>query len=170
MALVLAARRSLALRPSRISCVSRLAAVSASFSVSASVMPEPSESDALIFLLFGEGADLRGGAVADDDANVQRAQHGDIEQDVGKVFLRDDGAIEAEHENLFAEARDVLQDAAEISWFHFWIFTRTFSLSQISRRTRRGFNSYFAFGLPRLEVRDAPSPVRLPSPLNGERD
>ena len=44
MALVQAARRSLAERPSRISCVSRFAPVSASFSVSASVTPVPSRS------------------------------------------------------------------------------------------------------------------------------
>src|SRR6266702_3788820 len=47
MALVQAARRSLAERPSRISWVRRLAAVSASFNVSASVMPAPSRFDAL---------------------------------------------------------------------------------------------------------------------------
>ena len=46
MTFVLAARRSLADRPSRISCVSRFAAVSASLSVAASVMPAPSRFDA----------------------------------------------------------------------------------------------------------------------------
>ena len=49
MAFVLAARRSLAERPSRISCVSRLAAVSASWSVAASVMPVPSRLEGWTF-------------------------------------------------------------------------------------------------------------------------
>ena len=46
MTFVLAARRSLAESPSRISWVSRLAAVSARLSVAASVTPEPSRLEA----------------------------------------------------------------------------------------------------------------------------
>ena len=58
-ALVQAARRSVAARPSRISWVRRLAAVSASLSVAASVTPEPSRSDGVDAPLAGQRPDLR---------------------------------------------------------------------------------------------------------------
>ena len=114
MALVQAARRSLAERPSRISCVSRFAAVSASLSVFASVMPAPSRSDGFDVLFFGERFDLRRRAVNQHDADVQRAQHRDVQQDVGEVFVGDDGAVNREDEGLLPELRDVLQDAPQV--------------------------------------------------------
>lgn len=119
MALVLAARRSFAERPSRISCVNRFAAVSESLSVAASVTPEPSRFDAEIFLLGGERLDLRRSAVNDDDADVQRTQNSDVEQDVREVFVRDDGAVHREDERLLPESRNVLQDAPQVGRFHF---------------------------------------------------
>lgn len=57
--------------------------------------------------------------MADDDANVQRAKDGNIEEDIGKVIVGDDRAVEADDENFFTKTRDVLKDAAKISWFHF---------------------------------------------------
>ena len=62
-------------------------------------------------VVAGEGDDARDGA-----------EHREIEQDVGKLLFGDKRAIERQHEHLFAKARDVLQDAAEISWFHFFDF------------------------------------------------
>ena len=118
MALVQAARRSLAGRPSRISWVSRLAAVSASCSVSASVTPEPSRLDGSVFCLLAEVLDLRRSAVDQHHADVQRAQHRHIQQDVGKVLVGDDRAVDADDERLFPELRDVLQDAAQVGQFH----------------------------------------------------
>ena len=69
-------------------------------------------------LLGGQGLDLGGGAVDEHDADVQRAQHGDVHQDVGEVLVGDDGAVHADDERLLAELRDVLQDAPQVSQFH----------------------------------------------------
>ena len=77
----------------------------------------------LDFQLLGQRLDLRGGAVDEHDANVQRAEHRDVEQDVGEVFVRDDGAVDADDERLLAKARDVLQDTAQISRFHVGLFS-----------------------------------------------
>jgi len=72
--------------------------------------------------LFAERFDLRGGAVHEHHANVQRAQHGDIEEDVAEIFIGDDGAIDFNNEGFFPELRDVLQNAAQVGQFHFTIF------------------------------------------------
>jgi hypothetical protein len=118
MALVLAARMSLAESPSRISCVNRFAAVSESLSVAASVTPDAVEIGRGDFLFLGQRFDLRRRPVNEHHANVQRTEHRDVEQDVGKVFVGDDGAIQREDEGLLAESRNVLQDAPQVSWFH----------------------------------------------------
>ena len=119
MTFVLAARRSLAERPSRISCVSRFAAVSASLSVAASVMPAPSRLDGVMFCSSAERLDLRRRAVDEHDADVQRAQHRHVQQQRGEVFVGDDGAVHREDERLLAELRNVLQDAPQVGRFHF---------------------------------------------------
>jgi hypothetical protein len=77
------------------------------------------------FLFLSQRLDLRRRAVNQHHADVQRAQHGDVEQDVGEVLVGDDGAVEREDEGLFAEARNVLQDAPQVGWFHFLIRTFT---------------------------------------------
>jgi len=66
----------------------------------------------------GEGGDLEGGAVDQDDPDVQRPQDGDVEEQVGKVVVGDDGSIDGDDEGLFAEPGDVAEDAAEVSWLH----------------------------------------------------
>ena len=142
MALVQAARRSLADRPSRISCVSRLAAVSASLSVAASVTPRAVEVGRRDLLFLGQRLDLRRRAVDQHDADVQRAQHRDVQQDVGEVLVGDDRAVDAEDERLLAELRNVLQDAPQVGRFHV--------------RLRFGFRSgglrrRFGFGQSRFE-------------------
>ena len=98
MALVVAARRSLADRPSRISCVRRLAAVRASLSVGGVGDAGAVEVARLDALLARRAARSGRGAVDEHDADVQRAQHRDIEQDVGEVLVRDDGAVDGEDE------------------------------------------------------------------------
>ena len=118
MALVQAARRSLAERPSRISWVRRLAAVRASLSVASSVTPVPSRLEGVTPLFVGQRLDLRGGAVDEHHADVQRAQHRDVHQDVGEVLVGDDRAVHADDERLLAELRDVLQDAPQVGQFH----------------------------------------------------
>ena len=95
---VQAARRSLADRPSRISCVSRLAAVSARSSVAASVTPAPSKSDGLTLALFGERPDLRRRAVDQHDADVQRPEQRHVEQQRREVVVGDDVAVDREDE------------------------------------------------------------------------
>ena len=68
---------------------------------------------------LGERFDLRRGAVHEHHANVQRAQHRDIQQDVAEIFIGDDGAVHLNDERFLPELRDVLQDAAQVSQFHF---------------------------------------------------
>jgi hypothetical protein len=57
--------------------------------------------------------------VDENDADVERAKDRNIEKDVGEIFVSDDGAVDAEDERFFAKARNVLQDAPQISWFQF---------------------------------------------------
>ena len=116
--LALAARRSLADRPSRISCVSRVAAVIARSSVAASVTPVPSRFEAATSTLVGERLDLPGGAVHEHDADVQRPQQGDVEEQRREVVVGDDAAVDRQDEGLLAELRHVLQDAAQVGELH----------------------------------------------------
>ena len=81
-------------------------------------------------LLGGQRSDLRGGAVDEHDADVQRAQHGDVHQDVGEVLVRDDRAVHVDDERLLAELRDVLQDAPQVGQFH--VSVRMFSTATCS--------------------------------------
>ena len=69
-------------------------------------------------LFLGQLCDLLCGAVDEHDPNVQGSQDGDIEEEVGEVNMRHDCSIGRDHEGLFAKARDVLQDASEVSRFH----------------------------------------------------
>ena len=65
----------------------------------------------------------------------------DVEQDVGKILVGDDRAIQREDEGLLAKARNVLQDAPQVGWFHFglWPILR----AQISIQFAAGFNINF---------------------------
>jgi hypothetical protein len=56
-----------------------------------------------------------------DDPNAQGTEHGDIQENIGKILAGDDGRIHAEHEDLFPEARDVLQNGSQIGQFHFFV-------------------------------------------------
>ena len=69
-------------------------------------------------LLGGQRSDLRGGAVDEHDADAQRAQHGDVHQDVGEVLVGDDRAVHVDDERLLAELGDVLEDAPQVGQFH----------------------------------------------------
>ena len=69
-------------------------------------------------LLRGEPRDLGASAVDERDADVQRPEHGHIEQDVGEVLVGDDGPVDGEDEGALAVVRDVVQDAAEVGWLH----------------------------------------------------
>src|SRR6185437_8589100 len=71
--------------------------------------------------LLSEGLDLRGGAVDEHDANVQRAEHGDIQEDIAEIFIGNDGAIDFNDEGFLPELGDVLQNAAQVCQFHFII-------------------------------------------------
>ena len=50
----------------------------------------------------------------DDDADVEGAEDGEVEEDVGEVFVGDDASVYGENEGFFAELRDVLEDFAEV--------------------------------------------------------
>jgi hypothetical protein len=67
---------------------------------------------------LGEGTDLRGSTVNKHDADVQGAQHGDVQQERGEILIGDDGAIDREDEGLLPELGNVLQDTPQVSQFH----------------------------------------------------
>ncbi len=69
-------------------------------------------------LFVRQRLDLRGRAVDEDDADVERAQHRQVQQDVGEVLVGDDRAVNADDEGPLAELRNVLQDAPQVGWFH----------------------------------------------------
>src|SRR5215467_4594880 len=46
-------------------------------------------------LFGGQSPDLRGGPVHKHDANIERAQHRNIHEDIPEVFVRDDCAVDA---------------------------------------------------------------------------
>jgi len=69
-------------------------------------------------LLFRERLDLCRRAMDDDHADTQRAEHRHVLQEHGKVLVRDNHAVNRQHERLLAELRDVLQDAPQIGRFH----------------------------------------------------
>jgi len=62
-------------------------------------------------LFVGEQFNLRGRAVNEHHADVQRAQHRHVQQERREVLVRDDRAVNGENERLLAELRNVLQDA-----------------------------------------------------------
>src|SRR4051812_4465865 len=70
------------------------------------------------FLFFAKLTNLRAGAMNEHDADVQRAQDRDIEKDVREIFVRHNRPIDAQDERLFAKARNILQDAPQVSRFH----------------------------------------------------
>ncbi len=76
------------------------------------------EVGGLDILLLGERLNLFGSAVHDHHADVQGTQQGDIEEDVGEVFVRDDASIHCDNERLLAELRDVLKDRAQVCELH----------------------------------------------------
>ena len=113
-ALVQAARRSLA-EDLRVSCVRRLAVRASKRGIRHAATVEVGRLDVLF---VGKRLDLRRRAVDEDDADVERAQHRDVQQDIGEVLVCDDRAVNADDEGPLPELRNVLQDAPQIGWFH----------------------------------------------------
>jgi hypothetical protein len=69
-------------------------------------------------LFAGQRADLRPRPMRQDHPDIERAQHGHIQQDIGKILARHDPAINADDEDLLAEPGYVLQDFPQIGQFH----------------------------------------------------
>src|SRR5262245_45602265 len=67
---------------------------------------------------FSQGLDLGRCAVNEDDSYVERAQDGDVQQDIGKILAGNDGAIHAQEKSLFPKLRYVLKDAPQVGEFH----------------------------------------------------
>ena len=65
-------------------------------------------------LLLGESLNLRRRPVHEHHADVQGTQHGDVQEDVGEVLVRDDDSIHGNNECLFPELRDVLKNPAQV--------------------------------------------------------
>ncbi len=117
-ALIYAARRSTALRPSMISFVSRIAA---SMERSSSLLVGDARSVRVRKLhapRLGEFHDLVARAVHDDDLDAQRAEDGEVEQDVREVRRGGDFAVHGNDEYALAKTRHVLQDFPEIRDVH----------------------------------------------------
>ena len=72
----------------------------------------------LNILLLGERLNLFGSAVHQHHPDVQGTQDGDIEENVGEVFVCDDTRIHRDNERLLAELRNVLEDRAQICELH----------------------------------------------------
>ena len=66
---------------------------------------------------LGELLDLLADAVDHHDLDAERAQDGDVGDQVGEVVVGDDAAIERDDEDLALETRDVLEDAPQVGWF-----------------------------------------------------
>ena len=66
----------------------------------------------------GELGDLESGAVDEDDLDAEGAEDGEVEEDIGKIGGADDFSIDGDDEDFVAEARDILEDAAEVRNFH----------------------------------------------------
>ena len=73
------------------------------------------------FLFLGQRLDLRRRAMHEHDADVQRAQHRDVQQQRGEILVGDDRAVHGQDERLVAELRNVLQDAPQVGRFHVWL-------------------------------------------------
>jgi hypothetical protein len=57
-------------------------------------------------------------AMHEDEPDAQRAEHRQVEHDVGEVVVGDDRAIEGDDKRLLPKAGNVSQDAAQIGNFH----------------------------------------------------
>ena len=103
-----------------ISCVTRVAASRLMERVGSSVMPGA--------IGIGDGRaefgrallDLMPRPVDENHLDVERAQDGQIEQHVGKIFRVDDPAVDRDDKRALAEPGDILEDAAEIGDVHGW--------------------------------------------------
>jgi hypothetical protein len=49
------------------------------------------------------------------ESNIKRTEHRNIHEDIGEIFVYDDGAIDVNDERLLTKLRDVLQNAPQIS-------------------------------------------------------
>ena len=58
--------------------------------------------------------DLMSGAMNEDDADAQIPQERDVEQEIAKVVVLDNGAVKRDHEDLVAILRDIPPDPAQI--------------------------------------------------------
>ena len=67
----------------------------------------------LNILFFRQDFNLRRRAMDQDDPNAQGAQHCDIQKNIGEILARDNRAIDADDEDLFPKARDVLQNGSQ---------------------------------------------------------
>jgi len=118
MTLVLAARRSWpkALRESRASA--RFAAVSASLSVAASVMPEPSKSDGVIFC-SSASARICADAPWTSTTRMLSERNTATPAAASRNFRSVTMHVHREDERPLAELRNVLQDTPQVGRFHF---------------------------------------------------
>src|SRR5207244_752871 len=72
----------------------------------------------------------------------------------------DDGAVDAEDEDFFAKARDVLEDAAQVSGFHVGLFSNA-SVVSVSVQTMDKYSGWSPRRVQRLFQRDDAAVVFL---------
>lgn len=80
--------------------------------------PSAIEIGRLAGVFRSELRNLVGGPVDQHNTDVQRAQDGDVEQEIGEDIVGDDDAVDGNDERPFPEAGDVAEDSAQIDWFH----------------------------------------------------
>ena len=114
MAFVQAARRSLAERPSQDLVRETVRGFYGQLQGRGIGHAGAIEVGRLDTLLLGESLNLLGCAVHQHHTDVQRTQHGHIQEDVGEVLVRDDDSVHCKNECLFPELRDVLKNPAQV--------------------------------------------------------
>jgi len=63
---------------------------------------------------FREFLDLVANAVDEHDLDAEAAEYGDVDEQVAKIFVGDDGAVDGDNKDLALKTGDVFQDAAQI--------------------------------------------------------
>ena len=62
----------------------------------------------------GELAELMADTVHEHDLDAEAAEDGDVDEEIVKILVGDDGPVDRDDENLALKTRDVFEDAAQI--------------------------------------------------------
>ena len=62
----------------------------------------------------GELTELMADTVHEHDLDAEAAEDGDVDEEIVKILVSDDGSVDRDDENLALKTRDVFEDAAQI--------------------------------------------------------